>query len=159
MEQDKYWRRTRLFLQLTALAFGIYAFNTIIESLDFLDPLHSKHPEYSPTYDLVNVAFYMVEALICVALALCVWVLSYHFKKSKNTIWLLAFLVLFRAGVVYFLYLYTADDYRWVPFIYKKANFLSELRVLIIPMQFIFAILTLFWWGKWLNKEQKIKNQ
>ena len=67
-----------------SVLFGLYAFYLLIEVLDFLALLHSKEPDYSATYTIVHVAYFMVEMVICLGLSL--WIAIINQKRTDNYI-------------------------------------------------------------------------
>lgn len=129
-----------------AILFSLYAFYLLIEVLDFLALLHSKEPEFSPTYDIVHVAYFIVEMAVVMGIGL--WMGILYLARNKNYE-LMAFLFIFvtisRMAMVYYLYFYTNPTYHWVPYIYKKANELSDLfRFGFVFTQLLFCIFGIF---------------
>ena len=144
---------TNKFLSLSASArrqtlscsvlFGLYAFYLLIEVLDFLALLHSKEPDYSATYNIVHVAYFMVEMVVCLGLSL--WIAIINLKLTDNYIVLgiiLAAITMFRITMVYYLYHYSEPTHHFVPYIYKLANPLSNFfRFTFIYLQIIVALI------------------
>ncbi|MCU0354427.1 MAG: hypothetical protein MUD08_11930 [Cytophagales bacterium] len=131
-----------------AALYGAYSLFLLIEVLDFLSMLHSKPPDYHPTYDLVNVTYYIVEMIVCLAMVFSYLALSVVPKSWKPVVYTCVAITLFRIVMVYYLYFFTTPEYRWVPYIYKKANELSPLvRTMFLPTQIILgAVSAWFWW-------------
>ena len=125
------------------ILFGLYAFYLLIEVLDFLAMLHSKEPDFSPTYNIVHVAYFMVE--MAVAMGLGLWMGLLYQARNKNYSLMAFFFILVTIGrmvLVYYLYIYTEPTSHWVPFIYKKANELSDIfRFSFAYAQIFFCIL------------------
>jgi len=144
---------TSKFLSLSASArrqilscsvlFGLYSFYLLIEVLDFLALLHSKEPDYSATYTIVHVAYFMVEMVVCLGLSL--WIAVINPKRTNNYIVpgiILAAITMFRITMVYYLYHYSEPTYHFVPYIYKLANPLSNFfRFTFIYLQIIMALI------------------
>lgn len=144
---------TSKFLSLSASAhrqilscsvlFGLYSFYLLIEVLDFLALLHSKEPDYSATYTIVHVAYFMVEMVVCLGLSL--WIAIINPKRINNYIVpgiILAAITLFRITMVYYLYHYSEPTYHFAPYIYKLANPLSNFfRFTFIYLQIIMALI------------------
>ena len=145
--------QTSKFLSLSASArrqvlscsilFGLYAFYLLIEVLDFLALLHSKEPDYNATYTIVHVAYFMVEMVVCLGLAL--WIAVINPKRTDNYILpgtILAAITLFRIIMVYYLYHYSQPSYHFVPYLYKLANPLSNFfRFTFIYLQILMALI------------------
>jgi len=144
---------TNKFLSLSASArrqilscsvlFGLYAFYLLIEVLDFLALLHSKEPDYNATYTIVHVAYFIIEMVVCLGLAL--WIAVINPKRTDNYILpgiILAVIRLLRIIMVYYLYHYSEPTYHFVPYIYKLANPLSNFfRFTFIYLQIIMALI------------------
>jgi hypothetical protein len=111
--------------------------------LDFLALLHSKEPDYTATYTIVHVAYFMVEMVVCLGLSL--WIAVINPKRTNNYIVpgiILAAITLFRITMVYYLYHYSEPTYHFVPYIYKLANPLSNFfRFTFIYLQIIMALI------------------
>ncbi|ALM47602.1 hypothetical protein AMR72_01020 [Flavobacterium psychrophilum] len=125
----------------SSILFGLYAFYLLIETLDFLALLHSKEPDYSPTYTIVHVAYIIVEMIVCMGLAIWIYII-YLSNVNKNLVLGIIFtaIAFFRIIMVYYLYHYSEPQYHFVPYIYKLANPLSNLfRFSFIYLQ-IFAV-------------------
>lgn len=123
----KPFRTPAKLLFTSSVLFGLYAFYLLIEVLDFLALLHSKEPGYSATYDIVHVAYFMVEMVVCLGLALWTRLLSLDKDKSLLTLGsIMALITIFRVLLVYYLYHYSEPEYHFVPYIYKLANPLSN---------------------------------
>jgi len=126
-----------------AVLFGLYAFYLLIEVLDFLALLHSKEPDYSATYNIVHVAYFIVEMVVCLGLAL--WISVIKIRRYDNYILpgiVLAAITLFRIVMVYYLYHYSEPTYHFVPYIYKLANPLSNFfRFSFIYLQIIMCLI------------------
>lgn len=129
--------RSTRFLSLTAAAYLIYGVYMLVESFDFLAMLHSKPPDFHPTYSLVNVVYYIMEMIICISLGFGCLLL----RMQQKVVVMLVLILLFRIGIVYYLYFFTEPEYRWVPYIYKVGNDASKgVRVLFISLQLLFGI-------------------
>lgn len=128
----------------SSVLFGLYAFYLLIEVLDFLALLHTKEPDYSATYNIVHVTYFIVEMVVCLGLAL--WIAMINLRRTKSYILpaiLFSLIVLFRIILVYYLYHYSEPEYHFVPYIYKLANPLSNLfRFSFIYLQIIICIIT-----------------
>lgn len=139
---------TRLLLGWTFWAYALYALYLLLETLDFMDLLHSKPPDFSPTYDVVHVAYFMVDMIVCGFLALSFLLLRLHRPAGIATGVISAGMAVFRAGLAYYLYRYTAD-HQIAPFIYKVGNPFSDLiRGLFVPAQILLSLaaaITAFW--------------
>lgn len=126
-----------------SVLFGLYAFYLLVEVLDFLALLHSKEPDYSATYTIVHVAYFMVEMLVCMGLSL--WIAVINPKQTDNYIAsgiILATITLFRIIMVYYLYHYSETTYHFMPYIYKLANPLSNFfRFTFIYLQIIMSLI------------------
>lgn len=148
MEAEDYQRKVKSrdvslsrMILFSSILFGLYAFYLLIETLDFLALLHSKEPDYSPTYTIVHVAYIIVEMIVCMGLAIWIYII-YLSKASKNLVLGIIFTVVafFRVILVYYLYHYSEPQYHFVPYIYKLANPLSNVfRFSFIYLQ-IFAV-------------------
>lgn len=127
----------------------------MIETFDFLEMLHSKPADYSPTYSLVNVIFYQMEMFICFLCAFSLIVLVSTQQSLKMLFFISIVLLLFRTGTVYYLYFYETEE-RWVPFIYKRAKDFSILfRRTFVPGQLMVSLITVWYAFKALNDISK----
>lgn len=138
-------------LRATAWVYGLYALFLLIEVLDFLSMLHSKPPGFSPTYDIVNVAYYVVDMVVCISLLFAFLLMRFTDKKKYGSIVFFCLLLAsFRWVAVYYLYIFTTPEYRWVPYIYKVANaFSNAARILFLPLQVLFGYISagVGWWA------------
>ncbi|CAD0005135.1 hypothetical protein FLACHUCJ7_02237 [Flavobacterium chungangense] len=128
----------------SSILFGLYSFYLLIEILDFLALLHSKEPDYSATYNIVHVAYFIVEMVVCLGLGL--WIGMLYLCKRKNPIALTSIftsVTIFRIVIVYYLYHYSDTVYHSVPYIYKLANPLSNFfRFSFIYIQILLTAIT-----------------
>ena len=134
-----------------AILYGVYSFFLLIEVLDFLSLLHTKNPNQTPTYTLINVVYVIIEMIICLVITFYYTVLPLPtFSKSYRKILYGGLLVLvFRIIIVYYLYIYTTHEYRWVPYIYKTANALSDfMRIVFLPLPIILGVIASWFWSK-----------
>lgn len=140
----------RYLLYGCAALYGLYTAFLLIEVLDFLSLLHSPPPGGGPTYDLVNVAYYIVEMIVCIALTFGFLLLLVLPLSGTRVAYTCLLVCLFRIGLVYYLYVFTTREYRWVPYIYKVANDFSDImRMLMLPSQIILGgVAAWFWWRK-----------
>lgn len=131
-----------------AALYGAYSLFLLIEVLDFLSMLHTKPPDYHLTYDLVNVTYYIVEMIVCIAMVFTYLILSTASKSWESVVYTSLAIILFRIVMVYYLYFFTEPEYRWVPYIYKKANELSPIvRTVLLSAQIILGgVSAWFWW-------------
>ncbi len=142
-------------IRINIVLYIVYGLFLLVETFDFLEMLHSKPLDSSPTYSLVHVIFYQMEMFICFLCAFTLIILV----STRQTLRLLFFvsllLFIFRVGTVYYLYFYETEE-RWVPFIYKRANDFSMLfRRTLVPGQLIVGLWSLVYSVKALRKAEK----
>ena len=127
-----------------SILFGLYSFYLLIEILDFLALLHTKKPDYSATYNIVHIAYFIVEMVVCLGLAL--WTGMLYQREGKNPVLLaniFTAITIFRIVLVYYLYHYSEPVYHIVPYIYKIANPLSNFfRFSFIYIQILLTAIT-----------------
>lgn len=141
MENEKL-NSVKKIMRIGAVLYIIYGLIVLIETFDFLEMLHTKPVDYSPTYSLVNVIFYQMEMFICFLCGFSLIILVSTKQTLKTLLFVNIILLIFRAATVYYLYWYETEE-RWVPFIYKEANIFSTLfRRTFVPAQIIFGIFT-----------------
>lgn len=142
-------------MRINIILYIIYGLFLMIETFDFLEMLHSKPADYSPTYSLVNVIFYQMEMFICFLCAFTLIILVSTKQSVKMLLFISLSLFIFRIGTVYYLYFYETEE-RWVPFIYKRANNFSMLfRRTLVPGQLIVGVIS-FWYSiKVLRADKK----
>lgn len=129
-------------MRIGIVLYIIYGLIVLIETFDFLEMLHTKPVDYSPTYSLVNVIFYQMEMFICFLCGFSLIILVSTKQTLKTLLFVNIILLIFRAATVYYLYWYETEE-RWVPFIYKEANIFSTLfRRTFVTAQIIFGIFT-----------------
>lgn len=133
-------------MRINIILYIIYGLFLMIETFDFLEILHSKPADYSPTYSLVNIIFYQMEMFICFLCAFTLIILVSTKQSVKMLLFISLSLFIFRIGTVYYLYFYETEE-RWVPFIYKRANDFSMLfRRTLVPGQLIVGVIS-FWYS------------
>lgn len=143
-------------MRINIVLYIVYGLFLMVETFDFLEMLHSKPANYSPTYSLVNVIFYQIEMFICFLCAFSLIILVSTRQSLKMLFFISIVLLTFRIGTVYYLYFYETEE-RWVPFIYKRANDFSMLfRRTFVPGQLIISVITLWYAFKSLMKEKQI---
>jgi len=141
MENEKL-NSVKKVMRIGAVLYIIYGLIVLIETFDFLEMLHTKPVDYSPTYSLVNVIFYQMEMFICFLCGFSLIILVSTKQTLKTLLFVNIILLIFRAATVYYLYWYETEE-RWVPFIYKEANIFSTLfRRTFVPAQIFFGIFT-----------------
>lgn len=142
-------------MRINIVLYIIYGLFLMAETFDFLEMLHSKPADYSPTYSLVNVIFYQMEMFICFLCAFSLIILV-STKQSVQTLFYVSLtLLIFRIATVYYLYFYETEE-RWVPFIYKRGNDFSMLfRRTLVPGQLIVSVISLWYSIKVLKTEKK----
>ncbi|MFY7815914.1 MAG: hypothetical protein ACOVRK_12085 [Chryseobacterium taeanense] len=142
-------------MRINIVLYIVYGLFIMIETFDFLEMLHTKPVDYSPTYSLVNVIFYQMEMFICFLCAFSLIILVSTKQTLKTILFINIILLIFRVGTVYYLYVYETEE-RWVPFIYKEANIFSTFfRRTFVPGQIIFGILTVIKVSKIFNRNTK----
>ncbi|SEM55460.1 hypothetical protein [Chryseobacterium taichungense] len=145
-------------MRINIVLYIIYGLFLMIETFDFLEMLHTKPADYSPTYSLVNVIFYQMEMFICFLCAFGLIILVSTKQSLKILFYICLILLIFRVGTVYYLYFYETEE-RWIPFIYKRANDFSILfRRTFVPAQIIVGIITLWYAFKALKNNSNIQN-
>lgn len=142
-------------MRVNIVLYIVYGLFLMLETFDFLEMLHTKPADYSPTYSLVNVIFYQMEMFICFLCAFTLIILVSTRQSLKLLFFISLALLIFRIGTVYYLYFYETEE-RWVPFIYKRANDFSMLfRRTLVPGQLIVGFITVWYSVKALRKEKK----
>jgi len=142
-------------MRINVVLYIVYGLFLMLETFDFLEMLHTKPADYSPTYSLVNVIFYQMEMFICFLCAFTLIILVSTRQSLKLLFFISLALLIFRIGTVYYLYFYETEE-RWVPFIYKRANDFSMLfRRTLVPGQLIVSFITVWYSVKALRKEKK----
>lgn len=142
-------------MRLNVVLYIVYGLFLLIETFDFLEMLHTKPADYSPTYSLVNVIFYQMEMFICFLCAFSLIILVSTKQSLKMLFFISLSLLIFRAGTVYYLYFYETEE-RWIPFIYKRANDFSMLfRRTLVPGQLIIGVISLWYSIKVLRADKK----
>lgn len=142
-------------MRINIVLYIVYGLFLLIETFDFLEMLHTKPADYSPTYGLVNVIFYQMEMFISFLCGFTLIILVSTRQSLKMLFFISFVLLIFRIGTVYYLYFYETEE-RWVPFIYKKANDFSMLfRRTLVPGQLIVGLWSLVYSIKALRKAKK----
>lgn len=142
-------------MRINIVLYIIYGLFLMVETFDFLEMLHSKPADYSPTYSLVNVIFYQMEMFICFLCAFTLIILVSTKQSVKMLFYISLSLFIFRIGTVYYLYFYETEE-RWVPFIYKRANDFSMLfRRTLVPGQLMVSLIAVWYSIKALRKVEK----
>ena len=98
-------------MRINIVLYIVYGLFLLIETFDFLEMLHSKPADYSPTYSLVNVIFYQMEMLICFLCAFSLIILVSTRQSVKMLFYISLSLFIFRIGTVYYLYF---SAIRWI---------------------------------------------
>lgn len=141
-------------MRVNIVLYVVYGLFLMIETFDFLEMLHSKPADYSPTYSLVNVIFYQMEMFICFLCAFSLIILVSTRQSLKMLFFISIALLTFRIGTVYYLYFYETEE-RWVPLIYKRANDFSMLfRRTFVPGQLMMSLITVWYALKVLKAEK-----
>ncbi|MEJ7560770.1 MAG: hypothetical protein WKF66_20835 [Pedobacter sp.] len=135
-------------------AYGLYGAYLVLECLDFLSLLHTPEPGFHATYELIHVAFFIVELIVYVALTLGFITLYNQQEKKPITVVLVMLLItIFRIVMIYYLYWFSEPKVHFVPYIYKKSNELSGIiRGLFLPAQIIGGIVASWIWLNILRK-------
>lgn len=142
-------------MRVNIVLYIVYGLFLMLETFDFLEMLHTKPADYSPTYSLVNVIFYQMEMFICFLCAFSLIILVSTRQSLKLLFFISLALLIFRIGTVYYLYFYETEE-RWIPFIYKRANDFSMLfRRTLVPGQLIVSVITVWYSVKALRTEKK----
>ena len=142
-------------MRVNTILYIVYGLFLLIETFDFLEMLHTKPADYSPTYSLVNVIFYQMEMFICFLCAFTLIILISTRQSLKMLFFINLVLLIFRIGTVYYLYFYETEE-RWIPFIYKRANDFSMLfRRTLVPGQIIVGLWSMVYSIKVLRKAKK----
>lgn len=142
-------------MRVNIVLYIVYGLFLMLETFDFLEMLHTKPADYSPTYSLVNVIFYQMEMFICFLCAFTLIILVSTRQSLKLLFFISLVLLIFRIGTVYYLYFYETEE-RWIPFIYKRANDFSMLfRRTLVPGQLIVSFITVWYSFKALRTEKK----
>lgn len=142
-------------MRINIILYIVYGLFLMIETFDFLEMLHSKPADYSPTYSLVNVIFYQMEMFICFLCAFSLIILISTKQSVQILFYISLTLLIFRIGTVYYLYFYETEE-RWVPFIYKRANDFSMLfRRTFVPGQLMVSLIAVWYAFKALNDISK----
>jgi len=135
-------------------AYGLYGAYLVLECIDFLSLLHTPEPGFHATYELIHVAFFIVELIVYVALTLGFIILYNQWEKKPFTALMVMVLVtIFRIVMIYYLYWFSEPKIHFVPYIYKKSNELSGIiRGLILPAQIFGGIVASWIWFNILRK-------
>lgn len=141
-------------LGITIAAYFFYALFMLIECLDFSALLHSPEPGFHATYDITNVIFYVLDLIICVSFGLVLMIIYFATdKKPYTVIFTVITVTLLRAGLVYYLYMFKEGNYQIAPFIYKKANEMSDVvRTIVLPVQVLAGLGCALRWRININK-------
>lgn len=142
-----------------AWIYGIYSLFLLVECLDFLALLHTAEPGYHAAYTVVNVAFFIVELIVCASLTLGLLMLQISKEKSVvNVVLSILLITVIRLGLIYYLYLQTDANSNFTPYIYKQANGLSGLmRIVFLPLQIISSLLCAWVWVRAKHKMQSLQ--
>lgn len=131
----------RRILGLVTAAYGGYAAFLLVEVLDFLALLRAPPQGMHATYDIVDVAFFMVEFIVCGLLALVFLTLSLAGRPGWPLAAACAALTLGRACLGWYLYLHIGSAEQITPFIYKDANAFSGIaRMIFVPAQVVLGV-------------------
>jgi integral membrane sensor domain MASE1 len=131
----------RRILGLATAAYGGYAAFLLVEVLDFLALLRAPPQGMHATYDIVDVAFFMVEFIVCGLLALVFLTLSLAGRPGWPLAAACAALTLGRACLGWYLYLHIGSAEQITPFIYKDANAFSGMaRMIFVPTQVVLGV-------------------
>jgi len=144
-------------LKILIYSYGIYALFLLLECIDFLSLLHNAEPGFHATYNIVHVAFFMVELIVYASLTLGMMLL--HNFSGKNPLrimlWILAITTL-RLVMIYYLYWQTEPKVHFVPYIYKKSNDYSGIvRGIILPVQILLGLMTVGIWNS-IRRRSKV---
>ncbi|WP_316797368.1 hypothetical protein [Pedobacter agri] len=122
--------------------YGIYTLFLLVECIDFLTYLHTPAPGHHPTYNVVHVAFIIIELIVHASITLgLIILLNINNKTSASIVQTVMFITGIRAFMIYYLYWHTAPDIHFVPYIYKESNALGGfIRALMLPAQIIWGI-------------------
>lgn len=128
----------RRILGLVTAAYGGYAAFLLVEVLDFLALLRAPPQGMHATYDIVDVAFFMVEFIVCGLLALVFLTLRLAGRPGWPLAAACAALTLGRACLGWYLYIHIDPAEQITPFIYKDANAFSGMaRMIFVPGQVV----------------------
>ncbi|RYE23148.1 MAG: hypothetical protein EOP42_23560 [Sphingobacteriaceae bacterium] len=143
-------------LGITIAAYFFYALFMLIECLDFSALLHSPEPGFHATYDINNVIFYVLDLIICVSFGLVLLIIYFAAdKKPYTVIFTVITVTLLRAGLIYYLYMFKEGSYQIAPFIYKKANEMSDIvRTVVLPVQVLAGLICAWRWRLNIAKKQ-----
>ncbi|WP_372053957.1 hypothetical protein P7L74_20235 [Tistrella mobilis] len=131
----------RRILGLVTAAYGGYAAFLLVEVLDFLALLRAPPQGMHATYDIVDVAFFMVEFIVCGLLALVFLTLRLAGRPGWPLAAACAALTLGRACLGWYLYLHIGSAEQITPFIYKDANAFSGIaRMIFVPAQVVLGV-------------------
>lgn len=146
-------------IKLCAYLYGLYAVFLLIECIDFLAMLHTPDLGTHPTYDIVHVAFFIVELIVFTALTLgLVMLLNTENKKPATVITLITLMTAGRAFLDYYLYWYSEPAVHFVPYIYKTSNDFSDfVRATFLPAQLIAGLFCIWLWTGY-SKRKKAEN-
>lgn len=146
-------------IKLCAYLYGLYAVFLLIECIDFLAMLHTPDPGTHPTYDIVHVAFFIIELIVFTALTLgLVMLLNTENKKPATVISLITLMTAGRAFLDYYLYWYSEPEVHFVPYIYKTSNDFSDfVRAVFLPAQLIAGLFCIWLWTGY-SKRKKAEN-
>lgn len=132
-------------MRINIVLYFVYGLIFLIESFDFLEMLHTKPADFSPTYSLVNVIYYQMEMIICFLCGFSLLFLVSTKQTIKTIFFVNVALLIFRASIVYYLYLYETEE-RWIPYIYKQASpFSSLFRGTFVPAQLIVSVIAVWY--------------
>lgn len=141
--------------------YGIYALFLLLECVDFLACLHTPDPGLHPTYNIVHVAFFIVELIVYASITLGLIIqLNVTNKKPATVMTTVLLITVVRMFMIYYLYWQSEPKVHFVPYIYKKSNELSGLvRGLLLPAQIIWGLTCLWIWLNISRKANKNKKQ
>lgn len=128
--------------------YGIYALFLLLEATDLLAYLHTPATGYHPTYNIVHVAFIIIELIVYASITLgFIILLNLTDKKPTTVIIPMLLVTTVRIFMIYYLYVQTEPEVHFVPYIYKKSNELSGfVRGLMLPAQIIWGIVCTSIW-------------
>ncbi|WP_316831471.1 hypothetical protein [Pedobacter aquatilis] len=138
--------------------YGFYALFLLLECIDFLAYLHTPELGYSPTYNIVHVAFFIVELIVYAFIVLGLIIqLNLTDKKPLTVMTTVLLITGIRMFMIYYLYWQTEPEVHFVPYIYKKSNELSGfVRGTLLPAQIIWGIVCSWIWFK-NSQKQRLK--
>jgi len=129
-------------------AYGLYAAYLVLECFDFLSLLHTPEVGFHATYDIIHVAFFIVELIVYAALTLgFITMYIYSDKNPLTVVFVVLSITLIRIFMIYYLYWFSEPKVHFVPYIYKKSNELSGVvRGLLLPFQIICGLVCSWIW-------------